>query len=66
MITSLIAYRLIKIIKKDRKDINLLIHEEKRKIEEGTNVRKFEFIPLIFTGILFLIIVIIQIKEIIL
>ncbi len=61
VVTLSIAYRLIKIIKKDQKDLNLGTHYRYEK----TDVRKFEFIPLIFTGILFIIITIIQIKEII-
>ncbi len=61
VITSSIAYQLIKIIKRDREDINSAVYEE-----EEMDVKKFEFIPLIFTGILFIIVAIIQIKEVIL
>lgn len=61
VITLLIAYQLVKIIKKDQEGINLKVYDEYK----GTNVKKFEFIPLIFTGILFIIVAIIQIKEVI-
>lgn len=61
VITLSIAYQLIKIIKRDREDINSAVYEE-----EEMDVKKFEFIPLIFTGILFIIVAIIQIKEVIL
>ncbi len=61
VITLSIAYQLIKIIKRDREDINSPVYEE-----EEMDVKKFEFIPLIFTGILFIIVAIIQIKEVIL
>lgn len=61
IITSLIAYQLIKIIKKDQENLD---SEEHNRYEE-TDVKKIEFIPLIFTGILFIIVAIIQIKEII-
>ncbi|HZX20785.1 MAG TPA: type II CAAX endopeptidase family protein [Clostridia bacterium] len=61
VVTLSVAYRLIKIIKKDREDLNPKTHYR----YEETDVKKFEFIPLIFTGILFIIITIIQIKEII-
>lgn len=61
IITSLVAYQLIKIIKRDRKDLNSEVYNR----YEETDVKKFEFIPLIFTGILFIIVVAIQIKEII-
>lgn len=60
VITSSIAYQLIKIIKRDREDINSAVYEEEM------DVKKFEFIPLIFTGILFIIVAIIQIREVIL
>lgn len=61
VITLSIAYQLMKIIKRDREKSNLEIYD---KVEE-TDVKKAEFIPLIFTGILFIIVIVIQIREII-
>lgn len=61
IITLLIAYQLVKIIKKDRENLNLKVEDE----DKDTKVKGYEFIPLIFTGILFMIIVIAQIREII-
>lgn len=62
MVTLLIAYQLVKIIKKDREGFR------KEEYVENTNikvkVKSFEFAPLIFTGILFVIVAIAQIKEI--
>lgn len=60
-ITLLIAYQLIKVIKKDRAELNLNVTEEDKNVQ----VKGFEFIPLIFPGILFTYIMIMQIKEII-
>ncbi len=61
VITLSIAYQLMKIIKRDREKSDLEIYD---KVEE-TDVKKAEFIPLIFTGILFIIVIVIQIREII-
>lgn len=60
-VTVLIAYQLVKIIKKDRVELNSKVCNEEIKAE----VKGVEFTPLIFTGILFIIIAIAQIKEII-
>ncbi|MBU5677038.1 CPBP family intramembrane metalloprotease [Alkaliphilus sp. MSJ-5] len=60
-VTVLIAYQLVKIIKKDRVELNSKVCSEETKVE----VKGVEFTPLIFTGILFIIIAIVQIKEII-
>ena len=61
VITLSIAYQLMKIIKRDREKSGLEIYD---KVGE-TDVKKAEFIPLIFTGILFIIVIAIQIREII-
>ena len=61
IITLSIAYQLMKIIKRDKEEPDLEIYSE----DGGTDVKKSEFIPLIFTGILFIIVTIIQIREII-
>ena len=61
VITLLIAFQLIKIIRKDRENLGPKVHYR----YEEKDVKKFEFVPLIFTGILFIVITIIQIKEII-
>ncbi len=61
VITLLVAYQLVKIIKIDQEELNLETYYKNRETEVG----KFEFIPLVFTGVLFLIAVAIQIKEII-
>ncbi|QUH21619.1 CPBP family intramembrane metalloprotease [Alkaliphilus sp. B6464] len=60
-VTVLIAYQLIKIIKKDRAELNSKVCSDETNVE----VKGVEFTPLIFTGILFIIIAIVQIKEII-
>lgn len=61
VVALLVVYQLVKIIKKDREELNLKIYKKDRV----GDVKKFEFIPLVFTGILFIIVVVIQIKEII-
>lgn len=61
IITLSIAYQLMKIIKRDKEEPDLEIYSE----DGETDVKKSEFIPLIFTGILFIIVTIIQIREII-
>ncbi len=63
VVSLLIAYKLINIIKKDMKKLN---HKKDTKIyDKDTKVKRFEFLPLILPGILFVIMSIIQIKEII-
>lgn len=61
IITLSIAYQLMKIIKRDKEKSHLEIYGE----DGEADVKKSEFIPLIFTGILFIIVTIIQIREII-
>jgi len=60
-ITLLLAYQLVKIIKKDRAKVDLKVNDE----DENLEVNKLEFAPLIFPGILFVYIVILQVKEIV-
>ncbi|MCK9267277.1 MAG: CPBP family intramembrane metalloprotease [Alkaliphilus sp.] len=61
IITLSIAYQLMKIIKRDKGEPDLAIYGE----DDEADVKKYEFIPLIFTGILFIIVIAIQIREII-
>lgn len=63
VVSLLIAYKLINIIKRDMKNLN-----QKKDIkiyDKDIKVKRFEFLPLILPGILFVIVSIIQIKEII-
>lgn len=62
IITSILAYQLVKIIKKDCRDLN----QDKEYENNGeTGVKAVEFLPLILPIVLFIITSIIQIKEII-
>lgn len=59
VITVFIAYKLVKIIKKDNSELDLESNYNKEKVEI------YEFAPLIFPAILFIRISILQIKEIV-